>query len=468
MSKKNQKSITAIAIVVGIPLILWASGSGPIPHSTGAPGENPEACAQATCHVGTPVNSAGGNVSLTFSTGNTYTPGASVSITVRVTDPANNRFGFQLTARPASNIDTGQAGSFASVSNTSGMLILCENDVIRGASGCPLRFPIEFLEHSQPSTTGVWTLTWNAPATNVGNIVFYVAGNAVNGNGVEDRGDHVYTANATLSPSTGGGPKPSIRGTDGVISAGAYGAFKTFAEGSWLEIFGTDFAGSEREWNCNDFTNNCTIAPTSLDSVQVMINNKPAFVRFIRGGSGSIPSQVNVQAPADTATGPIEIRVIRNGVSSDPYIFNKAAVAPGLLAPPDSFFIDGKQWVVALFPTSTSSGPFVGRTNLIPGVSFRPARPGETIILYGIGFGPTTPSSPPGQVATQQNTMTNSLSVNFGQTPAQVDYKGLGPGFVGLYQFNVVVPNVADGDHQLNVSVGGAPINQTLFITVQR
>jgi uncharacterized protein (TIGR03437 family) len=60
------------------------------------------------------------------------------------------------------------------------------------------------------------------------------------------------------------------------------------------------------------------------------------------------------------------------------------------------------------------------------------------------------------------------LAIRFGQTPAATTFAGLAPGFVGLYQFNFVVPDVPDGDVQINVSVNGVPLSQTLFLTVRR
>jgi uncharacterized protein (TIGR03437 family) len=113
-------------------------------------------------------------------------------------------------------------------------------------------------------------------------------------------------------------------------------------------------------------------------------------------------------------------------------------------------------------------GVYVGGANLIAGAAFRPARPGDVITAYGVGFGTVTPAIAPGVVVTQQNEIPN-VTLSFGQTPATLTYRGLAPGFVGLYQFNITVPNVADGDHQINVTLGGQPLQQpVMFLTVRR
>ena len=157
--------------------------------------------------------------------------------------------------------------------------------------------------------------------------------------------------------------------------------------------------------------------------------------------------------------------VVKNGTSeSDPVLLNTADLAPAILAPP-SFTVGANQYAVATLPASGSTVTFVGATGSIPGATLRPARPGEVVTLYGIGFGPVSPSVTPGNIATELARVTNNVTVQFGSTPASVQYAGLAPGFVGLYQFNVEVPNITSGDHALVVSVSGMPVAQNVFLT---
>jgi uncharacterized protein (TIGR03437 family) len=61
------------------------------------------------------------------------------------------------------------------------------------------------------------------------------------------------------------------------------------------------------------------------------------------------------------------------------------------------------------------------------------------------------------------------LQVLFGQTVAQVSYAGLTQGSVGLYQFNVVVPAVADNNLvSITFNLGNAAGMQTLYTAVHR
>ena len=126
-------------------------------------------------------------------------------------------------------------------------------------------------------------------------------------------------------------------------------------------------------------------APISLDQTYVTIGGQNAFVDYIS------PGQVNVQAPSTLATGQQPIVVSTAAGVSAAYTITVNATQPGLLAPP-SFIIGGQQYVVAQF---TTTAPIVLPANAISGVTSRPAKPGETIVIYGIGFGTVTVAGRP-------------------------------------------------------------------------
>jgi len=241
----------------------------------------------------------------------------------------------------------------------------------------------------------------------------------------------------------------------GAISAGAFGAFSTSSQGSWVEIYGSNFAVGTQGWATGDFTGG--IAPTKMGGVSVTIGGRPAFVNYVS------PGQVNVQVPSGVGTGSQPIVVTTPTGSSAPFNLTVDASRPGVLAPA-SFRIGGTQNVVALFPDGVT---YVLPPGAIPGVPSRRARAGDTIIFYGVGFGSVTPNIAPGQLAPQLNTLTSPVTVSFNGTPATVSYQGLAPNFVGLYQFNVITPNVSASDNvTLTFSQGGTSISQNLVIAV--
>jgi uncharacterized protein (TIGR03437 family) len=136
---------------------------------------------------------------------------------------------------------------------------------------------------------------------------------------------------------------------------------------------------------------------------------------------------------------------------------------PGLLAP-SNFNVGGTQYVVAQF----ADGTFVLPPGAISGITSQRAQPGDTIVIYGVGFGSVTPNIPPGQLVEQLNTLAEPFTISFGGTQATtIAYDGLAPNYMGLYQFNVVVPTVAASDTvPLTFSVGGVSGTQTLAIAI--
>jgi len=429
------------AVVAGVlPLTLHAfyKPKGPDPRYTAAPGESPLACASAGCHTdstsGGPINFHGGGVTATFSQGSVYTPGIPITITVKVSDAVNRVYGFQMSAR---RDDNSQAGRFAYAQGAD-IGVVCENEAPRTPNGnCPTSAPIEYIEQTLPATAP-WTFTWTPPPTASGPVHFYIAGNAVNDNGHKDGDDHVYTARYTLTPigdCVSGTPQIS-----GVISAGAFGARTDFAAGTWLEVYGSNFSSVLKEWAGADF--NGAIAPQVLDRVRVKVNGKDAYTRFISSG------QVNVQAPANDI-GPMSVTVSNCDKTSAPVNLNQVAAAPGMLTGIPATKL------IAFAPDGTT----------------RAAKPGEMVVAYGIGFGPTTPAIAPGEIAGVLTSLASPLAVTIGGvqlTQQQIVYGGLAPGFVGLYQFNLIVPDVPDGDQPVTIRVGTAAVPQTMTLAVKR
>ncbi|MGQ9863544.1 MAG: choice-of-anchor V domain-containing protein [Bacteroidia bacterium] len=130
---------------------------------TGAPGET--SC--RSCHSG---GTATGSIQIQLLRGSTpvteYVPGETYTVQVQITGtnlPSSPGYGFSMTA-----LDPGNqiAGTFSGTGVS-----------LQTASGK------QYVGHSGVSTTGSWTFSWQAPATNVGNVKFYVGYNIVNRNG---------------------------------------------------------------------------------------------------------------------------------------------------------------------------------------------------------------------------------------------------------------------------------------------
>jgi uncharacterized protein (TIGR03437 family) len=419
---------------------LLANPSGAPEGSTGAPGD--ESC--AACH--TPgIVTGPGNAQVGF-TQATYQGGQSYRMSITITDADARRWGFQLTARLARDPQRQQAGDFASVDGNS-----------RVQEVGTFRYITHTLAGTRRGTAGPvsFDIEWRAPAATSGEVIFYLAANASNNDGTSD-GDRIYLSQLRLQEQSASTPTPAIRASQPVLPAFAGNPDLGFASNGYLEIYGTDLAGRTRLWAGSDF--NGSNAPTALDGVRVRVNNRDAFVYYIS------PTQVNINAPQDDATGPVSIQVIRDGKESNTVTVTKNRVAPALLTT-SAFNVGGRQYVVALPPGATGNGPFVGRAGLIAGVAFQQVRPGDRIILYVLGAGPTNPATSAGVAAAANSAVSSPYTLRIGGVAANVEFFGIVQGTIGLYQINAIVPNVTAGDQAIELEVGGVRNNQNLFLS---
>jgi len=368
-------------------------------------------------------------------------------VTVQVADPAQQRWGFELSARLNSNPETGQAGDFTSTDNMT--QVICEDNAPKPCSSGP-----SFITHTSAGTRNgtrggaSFQFDWTPPSTNVGPVTFYVAGNAANGD-ANLTGDLIYTASAQLSPAIPAAP--SI-GANSVVSA-ATSVAGPLAANSWVTVYGSNLGVTKRSWNEMDFTDNGI--PFSLDGVSVVLTlfgaPRLAYVGFVS------PTQVNFLLPSDLASTAVQVQVRNPAGISDKAPITVQANAPQLLT------LDGK-YVAA----THSNGDFLGKAGLIAPTATTPAVPGETINLFGTGLGSTTPGLIPGQVPTQAAALARPVTVTIGGASANVLSAGVLPGSAGVYQISVQVPSdTPNGDQPVVVQGGGVNSASTL-ITVQK
>jgi len=294
--------------------------------------------------------------------------------------------------------------------------------------------------------------------------LYFPAGVAVDSKGnvyVADTQNAVIRLLTPTSAPPCGGALPAVN-TGGVISLSAFGANPSIAPGSWIEIYGSNLAADSRSWTAADFSNNGTTAPTTLDRTSVTINGQSAFIDYISSG------QVDALVPANTGTGPLPLTVSTAAGTSAATTVNVNTVQPGLWAPAQ-FIVGGKQYVGA----THLDGTFVAPPGVLPsGYTSSYAKPGEIITFWGIGFGVVGPGVSPGQVAPAYTTLTLPIQFTFGGIGAAAPaYDGLAPGSVGLYQFNVVVPSIANSDlvpltFTLGSGANAVTGSQTLYTAV--
>jgi uncharacterized protein (TIGR03437 family) len=217
------------------------------------------------------------------------------------------------------------------------------------------------------------------------------------------------------------------------ISDGA-GFRPNIVAGSWVTIFGANFADAPAIWSNLDFSQGL---PTLLAGIQVKINGQLAATYYAQS------DQVNVQAPSNIS-GSVTVQVIKNGIVSNTVTANAVAHAPGLFA----YSVDQKTFFpAAVFPDGTLVGDPVIVGTSVPN---RKAHGGDIVQLYSTGLGPTQ-----GGVLVNATGFPDPLSVT------------LTLGSTTITTPNPVTFLVAPGEFQTNINIpaGLAPGNYTLTLT---
>jgi uncharacterized protein (TIGR03437 family) len=459
MIRERKLHWAKVAVVMGaIPVILWAYEYGPDVGYAGVPNENGDCSA---CHVGI-ANHFGGSVTVTFPNGATYTPGVTQALQVTIADPATTQkaWGFQLTARQSSSTST-QAGTFASINGFT--QVLCSNSsldpnrelsLLFGSSQtCPASQPLSYIEHtlsgyqSSLGKTGSYTylFNWTPPAASVGNITVYVAGNAANGD-LTDLGDHIYTANYTLTPAAASNlPTISSGGVTGNATA-----LPLIGPNAYVNIMGTNLSSVTDLWTTH-ITNN--VLPTQLDGVTVTIGGIMAYVQYVS------PTQIQVLTPPNLGFGSVAVQVTNSAGTSNTPTVTSQQYAPG-------FFLWANNQPVAThadYSDAMKNGTYAGLTTV-------PAKPGEYIVLWGTGFGPTTPAIPAGTAVPGGSTIyytATPVSLTLNGQPMTYYATTLTSGAAGLYQVVAQVPaSMPNGDWPLIATVGGVSTPSSVLLTV--
>jgi uncharacterized protein (TIGR03437 family) len=201
---------------------------------------------------------------------------------------------------------------------------------------------------------------------------------------------------------------PSVAG---VANAADYSS--NLAPGVLAEVFGANFG----------------TGPAS--SVTVTVGGTSAYVAAVTA------SQLAVQIPVEVSAGATNMVVTVGGVNSAPFNLTLNAYAPAL------FTLSG-----------TGSGPGLIRTNAGANVTATlPAQPGDMLVAFAVGLGPTTPATPTGTAPSTANQTASTVTMTVGGLPAKIAYAGVAPGNVGLYQINFTVPARLQGTQPVVISV---------------
>ena len=241
---------------------------------------------------------------------------------------------------------------------------------------------------------------------------------------------------ATASPPcvfgqiTGSGPAP-LYTAQGIVNA-ATQLGGALAPNTIASLYGTNLAFDTRAVAATDIVRG--MMPTSLDGVGVWVNSIPCSLFFVS------PTQINFLVPYQLTAGTVSLVVARDSQAGPTVSIQLTSTAPGL------FLWNGNNAVA-------------GHLNGIALSDSFPAVPGEIVVIYAAGLGRTSPDTTGGQLATsafpiyylsQFQILLNGVAC----PPGDVLYAGLAPGFAGLYQINLRLPDDVTADPQIQVSIG--------------
>lgn len=243
----------------------------------------------------------------------------------------------------------------------------------------------------------------------------------------------------------------------GVRNGATFSDSTPIAPGAFFSVLGSALSDTAGDWSTAFTGRN---APTLLNGTRVLINDRPAFISY------TSPTQINAIAP-EGITGAATVVVERNGVRSVP-----ATVTTRRLNP--SFFAYSQRNGRYIATVAADNSAYIAPADLfgvsaINGLAIRPARPGEFIVAYGMGMGPTNPAVPAGELPPARDgghPVTGTVSMTFGSgrsvTPT---YVGLSS-FAGVYIVVFQVPQLPPGDYALRISVDGIESPDNVVIPV--
>ena len=273
----------------------------------------------------------------------------------------------------------------------------------------------------------------------------------------------VYHGNVTISSNAANNAAVSVP-VDFVVSTAGIGNIspsgivnpvtyvsEPFSPGDIVAVFGTLFATT------GTAATNPGLPPLAitLGSAQVLVNGTPAPLFYVS------PTQINVQLPYSLTVGQTAtLQVVAGGVKGNLRPITIAANTPRVLMLSSGYAL--------AFNLSDGSLPLPPSIS-VPPYATHPAKPGDILEIFAVGFGQTSPPAVEGAPATASPLEYAPITtVGFGggifSPPSVVVtplFSGLTPTQSGLYQINVTLPtNVPLGSSvPINVTVGGAAAN---------
>jgi len=227
--------------------------------------------------------------------------------------------------------------------------------------------------------------------------------------------------------------EPPFIYTHGVVSAANGLENQGQAPGSYISIYGSGLSSASKAFGTSYVPLSLAGVSVSFDTLNLSLPGRLHYVS---------PGQVNVQVPWELAG----LNTVRTKVSIGDF---STAV----------YNLTLKDYAPVLFQNPIGSGQAVAIWNGTVVSASNPVPRGQVVTLYVNGMGPVDNPVPTGEPAPllPLSRTTSTPAVTIGGVPAQVEFSGLAPLAVGIYQLNVAVPAGAPaGQQPVVVTIGGA------------
>ena len=252
-----------------------------------------------------------------------------------------------------------------------------------------------------------------------------------------------WLALAVLCGGTASGAGPTYSAAS-IVNASNYSA-GPFAPNSVISIFGSGLARSTYALAASDIV--AGQMPNELNYVRVYVQDQPVALLFVSD------RQINFIMSSVQNPGPVRVRVVTEGVSGPEVVVTLADAAPALFALDSGYAI-----------ATSADGKLLTADS--------PAHAGDTIVVYATGLGRTSPNPAVYEIPASLAWIVALPTLKVTLAGKAVDsgsikYAGLTPGSAGLYQINLVVPDGAGEDPEIQVSAAGSTPQTGLKLPVR-
>jgi uncharacterized protein (TIGR03437 family) len=221
----------------------------------------------------------------------------------------------------------------------------------------------------------------------------------------------------------------------GIVNGASFVPGQAIAPGSLFSIFGSKLAN----------------APAGADTIPLSTTLGGVTVKFVNGGTSvEAPllylqsNQINAVVPWNLVAGDATVVVTNGTVPSAPASVKIGDFSPAVFA------------IGTMAAVQNVDGSLAQPAGSIPGRTTHPAAIGDVVIIYATGLGPVVTTPAEGDTPSTTTDTLHKPFVAIGGFSADIQFSGLSPQFVGVYQLNVVVPNVPPGNTvPLQITLGG-------------